>query len=72
MPATLADTAVPGTRVKVRFGAQDVNGYVLDRVDEPEHDGALQPVRKVVSTEPVLTPQVAGSRGPSRTGGPAR
>ncbi|KQS97684.1 primosomal protein N' [Cellulomonas sp. Leaf395] len=59
VPATLADTAVPGTRVKVRFGAQDVNGYVLERVDEAEHDGTLQPVRKVVSTEPVLTPQVA-------------
>ena len=59
VPATLADTAVPGTRVKVRFGAQDVNGYVLERVDEAEHDGALQPVRKVVSSEPVLTPQVA-------------
>lgn len=59
VPAALADTALPGTRVKVRFGAQDVNGYVLERVDEAEHDGALQPVRKVVSTEPVLTPQVA-------------
>ena len=60
VPATLADTAVPGARVKVRFGAQgDVNGYVLERVDEAEHDGALVPVRKVVSAEPVLTPQVA-------------
>lgn len=59
VPAALAQTAVPGTRVKVRFGAQDVNGYVLERVAEADHDGTLQPVRKVVSTEPVLTPQVA-------------
>ncbi|MEZ0449972.1 primosomal protein N', partial [Cellulomonas sp. ICMP 17802] len=60
VPAALADTAVPGTRVKVRFGAQgDVNGYVLERVDEAEHDGTLVPLRKVVSAEPVLTPQVA-------------
>lgn len=59
VPAALAETAVPGTRVKVRFGAQDVNGYVLERVAEADHDGTLQPVRKVVSTEPVLTPQVA-------------
>src|SRR6478752_258987 len=50
VPASLADTAVPGARVKVRFGA---------RGDEAEHDGALVPVRKVVSAEPVLTPQVA-------------
>lgn len=59
VPAALAETAVPGTRVKVRFGAQDVNGYVLERVAEADHDGTLQPVRKVVSTEPVLTPEVA-------------
>ncbi|MDQ0374503.1 primosomal protein N' [Cellulomonas humilata] len=59
VPAALADTAVPGTRVKVRFGAQDVNGYVLERVAEADHDGTLVPVRRVVSAEPVLTPQVA-------------
>ncbi|WP_146844806.1 primosomal protein N' [Cellulomonas terrae] len=59
VPAALAEAAVPGTRVKVRFGAQDVNGYVLERVAEADHDGTLQPVRKVVSTEPVLTPEVA-------------
>ncbi|MCG7287103.1 primosomal protein N' [Cellulomonas sp. ACRRI] len=58
VPATLADTAAPGTRVKVRFGAQDVDGYVLGRAAEPEHDGALVPLRRVVSPEPVLTPAV--------------
>ncbi|TKR22046.1 hypothetical protein FA014_18560, partial [Cellulomonas hominis] len=36
VPATLAQAAAPGTRVKVRFGAQDVDGYVLDRTVEPE------------------------------------
>lgn len=55
VPATLADAAVPGTRVKVRFGSQDVDGYVLDRTAEPEHDGALVPLRRVVSPEAVLT-----------------
>jgi primosomal protein N' (replication factor Y) len=59
VPATLADDARPGTRVKVRFGAQDVDGYVLDRVAEADHDGALVPLRRVVSPEPVLTPAVA-------------
>jgi primosomal protein N' (replication factor Y) len=58
VPATLADAAAPGTRVKVRFGAQDVDGYVLDRTAEPEHDGALVPLRRVVSPEAVLTPEV--------------
>ncbi|WP_426595937.1 primosomal protein N' [Cellulomonas sp. McL0617] len=59
VPAALAETAVPGTRVKVRFGGQDVNGYVLERVPEAEHDGVLAPLRKVVSTEPVLAAPVA-------------
>ncbi|MFF1529265.1 primosomal protein N' [Cellulomonas sp. NPDC058312] len=58
VPATMAGTAVPGTRVKVRFGAQDVDGYVLERVAEADHDGALVPLRRVVSPEPVLTPAV--------------
>ncbi|VTR75611.1 primosomal protein N' [Cellulomonas hominis] len=58
VPATLADDALPGTRVKVRFGAQDVDGYVLERVAEADHDGALVPLRRVVSAEPVLTPAV--------------
>ncbi len=59
VPATMAGTALPGTRVKVRFGTQDVDGYVLDRVAEADHDGALVPLRRVVSPEPVLTPAVA-------------
>lgn len=59
VPATLGTSAQPGTRVKVRFGAQDVDGYVLGRVAEAEHDGALVPLRRVVSPEPVLTPAVA-------------
>lgn len=59
VPATLAAAAQPGTRVKVRFGAQDVDGYVLERVAEADHDGALVPLRRVVSPEQVLTPEVA-------------
>ncbi|GEA80748.1 primosomal protein N' [Cellulomonas uda] len=59
VPATMADDAVPGTRVKVRFGGQDADGYVLERVATADHDGALVPLRRLVSPEPVLTPQVA-------------
>ncbi|WP_444661865.1 primosomal protein N' [Cellulomonas sp. CW35] len=59
VPATMSDDAVPGTRVKVRFGGQDADGYVLERVATAEHDGALVPLRRLVSPEPVLTPQVA-------------
>lgn len=54
-----ADTAVPGARVKVRFAGQDVDGFVLERAASSGHPGQLQPLRRVVSPEPVLHPQVA-------------
>ncbi|GEA88778.1 primosomal protein N' [Cellulomonas cellasea] len=59
VPEQLSAAAVPGTRVKVRFGRQDVDGYVLARTPDAEHDGALQPLRRVVSAEPVLSDAVA-------------
>ncbi len=59
VPAKLADTVVPGARVKVRFAGQDVDGFVLERVAESEHPGRLAPIRRAVSTEPVLSPEIA-------------
>jgi primosomal protein N' (replication factor Y) len=58
VPATMADDARPGVRVKARFGRQDVGGYVVARQETSDHDGRLVPLRKVVSGEQVLTPQV--------------
>ncbi|MCL3862818.1 primosomal protein N' [Actinotalea sp. K2] len=60
VPAALDDSLRPGVRVKVRFGAQDVDGYVLERTETAEHTGELAQVRRVVSTEVVLTPEVRG------------
>lgn len=63
VPTSLADTAQPGVRVKVRFAGQDLSGFVLDRRGDAEHLGRLSPIRRVVSPEPVLTPAVlAGAR----------
>jgi len=59
VPAELADLAVPGARVKVRFAGRLVGGFVLDRVDRTDHEGRLAPLAKVVSAEPVLDPPVA-------------
>src|SRR6478752_1516387 len=56
VPASLAETAKAGVRVKVRFAGQDVDGLVLERRAQAEHAGRLAPLRKVVSPEPVLTP----------------
>ncbi|WP_231917069.1 primosomal protein N' [Nocardioides scoriae] len=59
VPATMADAARPGVRVKVRFAGKDVHGFVLARTSRTDHTGRLQPLRRVVGEEPVLTPEVA-------------
>lgn len=59
VPAALSADAQPGVRVKVRFGAQDVDGYVMERTATTDHTGNLVAIRKVVSPQPVLTPEVA-------------
>lgn len=51
--------AVPGVRVRVRFARRLVDGYLLDRLDSSEHEGKLSFLERVVSAEPVLTPEVA-------------
>ena len=59
VPASMAADAVPGVRVKVRFAGRDHDGYVVERAAASEHDGRLTPLRRVVSPEPVLRPEVA-------------
>ena len=58
VPTSMADLAVPGARVKVRFAGQDVDGFILARAASADHEGKLAPLRKVVSPEAVLTPAV--------------
>ncbi|HQR28256.1 MAG TPA: primosome assembly protein PriA, partial [Nocardioides sp.] len=59
VPASMAAGAVPGARVKVRFAGQDVDGFVLERAARSDHPGRLAPLRRVVSAEPVLAPEIA-------------
>jgi len=58
VPASMDQTAVPGCRVRVRFAGQLVDGYLLDRVQTSEHQGRLARLERVVSPEPVLTPEI--------------
>ncbi|MDT5035681.1 MAG: hypothetical protein QOE03_866, partial [Micromonosporaceae bacterium] len=58
VPAKLADRALAGTRVRVRFAGQRVDGYLLERVDESGHDGRLAFLERVGSAEPVLHPEI--------------
>ncbi|MFY1693425.1 primosomal protein N' [Plantactinospora sp. WMMB782] len=59
VPAELAEQARPGTRVRVRFAGQLVDGWLLDRAELSAHDGRLNYLERLVSPEPVLTPEIA-------------
>ncbi len=60
VPAELRADAVPGARVRVRFAGRDLDGFVVERRAAAEHEGDLAPIRRVVSPEPVLTPEILG------------
>ena len=59
VPAGLADAVVAGSRVRVRFAGQLVDGVVLARTPASDHDGKLAYVERSVSGEPVLAPEIA-------------
>ncbi len=59
VPAELADQARPGTRVRVRFANQLVDGWIIERAALSGHDGRLSYLDRLVSPEPVLTPEIA-------------
>ena len=60
VPSRLDDAARPGTRVRVRFAGQYLDGFILERAAASEHTGRLAYLDKVVSAEAVLTPEIAG------------
>jgi primosomal protein N' (replication factor Y) len=60
VPARLDGAARPGVRVRVRFAGQYLDGFILERTAASEHAGRLAYLDKVVSPEPVLTPEIAG------------
>jgi primosomal protein N' (replication factor Y) (superfamily II helicase) len=51
--------AIPGARVRVRFAGRLRDGFILERVATGDHEGALAPLSKIVSNEPVLTAEIA-------------
>lgn len=55
-----ASRAVPGCRVRVRFSGKLVDGFVIERLGQSEHEGRLSFVERVVSPEPVLSDEIAG------------
>ena len=59
VPQRMAEAAVPGCRVRVRFAGQLTGGFLLERVAVSEHPGRLASLERVVSPERVLTPEIA-------------
>ncbi len=53
-----SDDAQPGVRVRVRFHGRLVDGFVLERRHDTDHPGKLGWLDRVVSAEPVLTPEI--------------
>jgi primosomal protein N' (replication factor Y) (superfamily II helicase) len=60
VPERLAGQARPGVRVRVRFAGVLTDGYVIERADQSEHQGSLRYLERVLSTEQVLTGEIAG------------
>ncbi|ORW09368.1 primosomal protein N' [Mycobacterium kyorinense] len=56
--AEQSDDAHPGVRVRVRFHGRLVDGFVLERRTDTDHVGNLAWLDRVVSPEPVLTPEI--------------
>lgn len=59
VPDSLADSAVPGARVSVPFAGATHDGYIVERRADTDHEGRLSRLRRVVSPEPALAPEVA-------------
>jgi len=56
--AAQSDDARPGTRVRVRFAGRLIDAYLVERVETSDHVGKLGYLDRVVSAEPVLSPEV--------------
>lgn len=59
VPQNLHEAAVPGCRVRVRFAGKQVDGFLLCRTAASDFGGRLGFLSKVVSPEPVLSPEIA-------------
>jgi len=59
VPPDWDEAARPGVRVRVRFAGRRRSGYLLERVSPGAARSDLAPIERVVSDEPVLTPEIA-------------
>ncbi|MCC5578293.1 primosomal protein N' [Microtetraspora sp. AC03309] len=60
VPVSMDADAVPGCRVRVRFAGKLTDGFLLERTERSDHTGKMVFLDRVISPEPVLTPEIAG------------
>ena len=58
LPPGDAKLAQPGCRVLVGLGGRLVSGVIVECAPVPHYEGALQPVEKLIDTEPALSSQM--------------
>lgn len=58
VPERLAETARPGVRVRVKFAGRLVDGFLIERCESSDFSGTLVSIERVVSAEPVLSPEL--------------
>lgn len=57
VPEDLSQLAQVGTRVEVEFGASSHEGIIIERIEPSSNTGNLKQLLKVLSPNPVATPQ---------------
>ena len=58
VPAELSEDAVPGARVRVRFGSQRVTGFIAERAETTDVAKGLQPLLSVLSRIPAVSAEI--------------
>jgi primosomal protein N' (replication factor Y) len=59
VPAELDEVVQPGVRVRVRLAGRLLAGMILARTDGSSFTGKLQPIQRVLGSEPVLSAEIA-------------
>jgi primosomal protein N' (replication factor Y) len=58
VPEKLAEAALPGVRVRVKFAGKLRDGYLLERVDSSDHLGPLATIQRISGPVQVLGPDL--------------
>lgn len=63
IPASMAEQAIAGVRVKVPFGAQQLSGFIVEVLEDHAPEMKLRPLAKLVSAQVALHPDIVAAAG---------